>query len=255
MLKRISGRNNAMKHFLALALALLSAHPATAQNIGTPMSQVLVNPSAGNPDYKPFDLDFQGGTPLELVKAIEKALGTNVNVLIPAELADRQMPAFRVNQVNLLQLMAGIAEYGRQMVTMSSYKPDGSASLVSHQVTRFGFTPVNADRNPGTRSLFRLYAIDAPRYLDPPKSCKFFQLAPYLQNNLRVEDITTAITTGWDLMGLKQQPQIQYHKETKMLIAFGEAAHLEVITSVLKELQPPSEKVPPLKPSAPPEKK
>ena len=70
-----------------------------------------------------------------------------------------------------------------------------------------------------------------------------------------MEDITTAITTGWDLMGLKQQPQIQYHKETKMLIAFGEAAHLEVIASVLKELQPPPEKLPVPRSSPPPEKK
>lgn len=240
-----------MKQLLTLVFVLLSTHIATAQ--AAPGLPRMVSPE--EQDYKPFDLDFSGGTPIELVKAIEKALGTNVNVFVPAELADRRLPAFRVNQVNFLQLMAGIAEYGRQMVTMTSYKPDGTANLMSHQVTRFGFSPVNAERRSGSRNMFRFYAIDAPPQPEPPKSCKFFQLAPYLQNNLRVEDITTAITTGWDLMGLKQQPQIQYHKETRMLIAFGEAAHLDVIASVLKELQPPSEKIPAVKPNVSPGKK
>ena len=56
-----------MKHFLTLALALLWAHLAVAQNpvMVAPGGMPLTQPQPPSPDYKPFDLDFPGGTPLE----------------------------------------------------------------------------------------------------------------------------------------------------------------------------------------------
>lgn len=211
--------------------------------------QILAKPS---PDFAPFDLDFSGGTPLELVKAIEKALGTNVNVFIPTEHANYRLPPFRVNQVSVFTLFNTMRQLSNKYVQVRGPSTTGGP-IQNYQVpVGYGFT---SDTQLIGRYLWRFQVTEAPPELEPLKSCKFFQLAPYLQNNLRVEDITTAITTGWDLMGLKKQPEMQYHKETKMLIAFGEAAHLEVIASVLKELQPPPEKVPAPKSNAPPEKK
>jgi hypothetical protein len=54
-----------------------------------------------------------------------------------------------------------------------------------------------------------------------------------------VDDITTAIQTGWKMMGDKETPEISFHKETKLLIAVGEPDQLGVIDDVLKALQPP----------------
>jgi len=243
-----------MKHFLTIALALGWTLATWAQN---PQPVITVPGLSGQsqvkpllPDWVPFDLDFPGGTPLELVKAVEKALGTNVNVIIPAEGANYRMPPFRVHQVSLVALFGSLKSSGKKYIRTLVPSKTGGPDSIHYHLEGYGF---EIDSQPSTsgRYLWRFQGITAP----PEPTCKFFQLAPYLQKDLRVEDITTAITTGWDLMGLKQQPQIQYHKETKMLIAFGEAAHLEVIASVLKELQPPSEKVPSLKPSAPSEKK
>jgi len=70
-----------------------------------------------------------------------------------------------------------------------------------------------------------------------------------------VDDITTAIKTGWEMMGLSgaggfgggggsggggresAQPKISFHKDTKLLIAVGEPSKLETIDAVLKALQ------------------
>src|SRR5271165_6524870 len=39
-----------------------------------------------------FNLDFQGGTPNELVAAIQKAMGRPLNAIVPEELASTKLP-------------------------------------------------------------------------------------------------------------------------------------------------------------------
>ena len=68
-------------------------------------------------------------------------------------------------------------------------------------------------------------------------------MTPYLERGLTVDDITTAIQTAWTMLGStpgndQAAPQISYHKETKLLIAVGEASKLETIDAVLKALEP-----------------
>ena len=66
------------------------------------------------------------------------------------------------------------------------------------------------------------------------KNCCFYPLAPYLERGYTVDDITTAIRTGWKMSGDKETPTISFHKETKLLIAVGEPDKLEVIDNVLR---------------------
>ena len=51
-----------------------------------------------------FDLDFAGGTPKDLVKAVEKATGKPLNTVIPDEYADLKIPAVSVKNVTVAQL-------------------------------------------------------------------------------------------------------------------------------------------------------
>jgi len=51
-----------------------------------------------------------------------------------------------------------------------------------------------------------------------------------------VDDITTAIQTGWKMAGITSPPELNYHKETKLLIAFGEPDQLKTIDNVLQSL-------------------
>ena len=73
----------------------------------------------------------------------------------------------------------------------------------------------------------------------PEKICRFYSLAPYLERGLTVDDITTAIQTGWKMMDDSDTPTIRFHKETKLLIAVGERSKLETIDAVLMALEPP----------------
>jgi hypothetical protein len=42
------------------------------------------------------------------------------------------------------------------------------------------------------------------------------------------------------MLGDKETPTISFHKETKLLIAVGEASKLDTIDAVLRALEPPS---------------
>src|SRR5262249_3406924 len=73
----------------------------------------------------------------------------------------------------------------------------------------------------------------------PPTICRFYQLGPYLDASYKVEDITTAIETGWKMLGEKNPPKISYHKDTKLLIAVGQPEKLDMISQVLQSLVRP----------------
>jgi hypothetical protein len=66
-----------------------------------------------------------------------------------------------------------------------------------------------------------------------------YLLTPYLDRGLTVDDITTAIQTGWKMLGYSPTPELSFHKETKLLIAVGDPNQLETIDRVLSALNPP----------------
>jgi hypothetical protein len=70
-----------------------------------------------------------------------------------------------------------------------------------------------------------------------PRSCKIFNLTPYLEA-FTVEDITTAVQGAWDLMKTENNPSIKYHKDTKLLIVVGATTELNVVADVLQQLAP-----------------
>src|SRR5436309_2083882 len=57
-----------------------------------------------------FNLDFPGGTPEQLVRAIEKASGKPVNVVIPAEYADVKLPPVRMKEATVPQLFQALTQ-------------------------------------------------------------------------------------------------------------------------------------------------
>jgi len=77
----------------------------------------------------------------------------------------------------------------------------------------------------------------------PQQFCRFYQLGPYLQD-YSIQDITTAIQTGWKLLGVKSSPQLKFHPETKLLIAVGPPEQLATIDTVLSQLRKTPKDVP-----------
>ncbi len=189
-----------------------------------------------------FDLDFKGGTPGELVKTIEKAIGKPLNAVIPDEYADIKLPALSVKNITVAELFEALerATTKLERYAWTDYINDRRESWTDNPVTwwfdwtfRCGF---KTDGTPTENSIWCFYCA-MPEVQHNPVICRFYQLAPYLEAGYKVEDITTTIDTGWKMLGVTRPPEITYHKDTKVLIAVGEADKLKTIDDVLKQLK------------------
>src|SRR6266404_6332259 len=96
--------------------------PASQQTPQTLPSRtaVRVPNSTPVPDLTRFDLNFPGGTPKELVEAIEKASGKPLNAIIPDELANMRLPALKMNAVTAAQLFEALGQASRKIVTFKN---------------------------------------------------------------------------------------------------------------------------------------
>jgi hypothetical protein len=227
---------------LAVFLLAVAGLPAIAQTekpreTGNPAAQSTSNPG----ELTKFDLDFPGGTPRELVAAIQKAMGRSLNVIVPDNFADTKLPALKMEHVNVAQLFAALAQAGRksEAVTTGQTFSGQFGSQTTYQVvqTGYGFRQ-GSEGNPTDDTIWYFYAEKPvlPPYTSTGKVCRFYSLAPYLRGRYTVDDITTAIETGWKMLGETSPPAISFHKDTNLLIAVGEPGRLETISDVLKAL-------------------
>jgi hypothetical protein len=177
-----------------------------------------------------FSLDFPGGTPADLVKAIEIATGKPMNVVIPDADADTKLPPLKMDNVDVAQLFQSLGKASAKMVAVVL----GGQSYSTY-TTGYGF---KTEGQPTDNSVWYFH-VDrpAPRPMfASEKVCQYYSLSPYLDRGFTVDDITTAIQTGWKMSGETSLPELNYHKETKLLIAYGEPNMLKTIENVLKTL-------------------
>ena len=227
-----------MKKFLCVclfgaiffAVSPAFAEPATA---AVPAAETLTK----------FDLDFPGGSPQELILAIEKAMGRPLNAIIASEYDNVKMPPIRMTGIDVQQLFEALEQ------ATESIQPIFIGSNANYQKVEFGFrTQVWDPRAPGvvmgkplSDSSIWSFFYNGPQ---KTKFTRFYLLTPYLNRGLTVDDITTAIQTGWKMLGDSPKSALSFHKETNLLIAIGESNQLQTIDSVLQALNTP---VPPVK--------
>jgi hypothetical protein len=215
---------------LATAGALVAQAPVpvpSPQPIRPPGKNVL---AATEGNLTRFDLDFGGGSPPALVDALRHALGKQVNVVIVDTAAKVRLPPLRVRNVTVKDVFDAISTASRREVSV----PNG------YKVLQSGFTPTGGPITDDTvwsfvsnESELEEQSIALNR---PKRELAHFQLRDYLKNDLTVEDITTAIRTGWEMLGVKESPDLKFHKETGIMIAAGDPKLLQQIPLVLKEL-------------------
>jgi len=226
---------NMKKHLLLfLGGSLLLCKMAVAQPAGPspsmspPEGYILVKATNSLPK---FDLDFHGGTPKDLVKAIEKETDKPLNAIIPDDCADLKAQLFEV----LIQASRKTQRY--TVIDPRERSIGGNGSDVYVNDSRYGFSTVGV---PTESSIWYFYwdrgSQFAPWQILSSTVCKFYQLEPYLNAGYTVEDITTAVETGWKMLGVTKQPEITYHKDTKVLIAVGDEDKVVLIGDVLKQL-------------------
>jgi hypothetical protein len=247
-----------MKTFLSLVILLAtSAAPQSfAQNMdpqGTVEKQIASRgfPPEAPPKLYKFDLDFAGGTPGELIQAIQKAMNHPLNAIIPNDGASVRLPPLKMKDVTVFQLFEALelaTHSQRAYYNGAQRNPfDNNQPTVTWTDTSFGFRTSPLD---GPISNESIWYFSVKGNIAMPKISRFFLLTPYLNRGLTVDDITTAIQTGWKMQGDSNPPTLSFHKETKLLIAVGDLNQLQTIDDVLKALyvpepKPPARKSPP----------
>jgi hypothetical protein len=222
-----------------------SISPSDAQQLIEQQSQRLLGlanpPAKQTPALTKFNLDFPGGTPKELVAAIEKATHKPLNVIISDKDADVRLPPLKLNNVNVWDLFNALQSASTKVESYSAASVYmGFPPSYQQMATSYGF---KTDGTVTDDSIW-YFVVTKPTVtpeVPPQKICRFYPLAEYLNRGFTVDDITTAIQTGWKMSGDPAKPELNYHNETKLLIAFGEPGKLNVIDEVLKALQPPPE--------------
>lgn len=187
-----------------------------------------------------FSLDFPGGTPKQLVAAIEKAMSRPLNAIILPEHADVAIPPLKMNNVDVRQLFQALESTSRktEAYVTSTFGGVRPASSYQQMTTSYGFQT----QGPVSDESIWYFYVEKPtlppaQVRTPAKVCRYFSLAPYLDRGHTVDDITTAIQTGWKMLGEEDTPKISFHKETKLLIAVGDPNRLETIDAVLQALK------------------
>jgi len=176
-----------------------------------------------------FDLDFKGGTPKELIAAVQKATGKPMNAIIPDEYANVSIPELKMRNVNTIQLFAALDQASRKSEYVKN--SDGSYSPLN---TSCGFRNIGGTLS--DNSVWYFY-VQKPNLPPPTKTCRFYALGPYLDLGISIDDITTAIKTGAKMLGETDEPTMSFHKDTRLLIAVGEPSRLDIIDSALRALQ------------------
>lgn len=180
-----------------------------------------------------YDLDFPGGTPWQLVAAIQKASGRPLNAVINPEDANCQLPSLKMTGVTTPALFEALRESSERVKFVGN----------NYSNSLFGFT-ASQIRFKGAQRAVDIISDDTVWYFRvegsplPQKDSRFFLLTPYLEQGLTVDDITTAIQTAWKLRGVTPAPVLNYHKETKLLIGVGYLGELSTVEDVLRALSP-----------------
>ncbi len=225
--------NHLVAALTALAFTGASAQTGTGSQAPQPFSGVTFVAQPTQPaESSRFDLDFAGGTPRELVAAIQKALKRPLNAIVPDEYADTKLPALKMSGVTASQLFMALEQASRRQESVQY----GAGYSMFNTSCGFRATgPVSDD------TIWYFY-VDKPTRLPASaarKVCRFYSLAPYLDRQLTVDDITTAIETAWKMLGEAAPPEIKFHKDTKLLIAVGDPGKLETIDAALAALEVP----------------
>ena len=153
---------------------------------------------------------------------------------------DVQIPPLKMTDVTVGELFRAL-----QMASLKSVKvltgTFGQNEQYQFFESSFGFESSNRQLEDNCVWYFR---VKKPMEPTPIKEiCRFYQLETLLEKN-RIEDITTAIQSGWEMLHVSKLPQLKYHPETKLLIAVGSEENLTIIESVLEQLRPRQPAIP-----------
>ncbi len=209
--------------YLATSLFVSSAISADTKEGEEPSTKV----KQANVEESTFDLDFPGGSPAELVKAIEKADGKTPNVIIQPGAEKIVFPKLQLKSVTI----------NRIFDTLNRTKDGNERSIYCTWTAQ--------------NKIWVLQTLEA----DNKIIGKVFSVELYLQK-YKIEDIITAIQSAWGMAGTDQGTGLKFHQETQLLMVIvSNPEQLRVVENVLQELSKGSQPMYRLPPKVVVEKK
>jgi hypothetical protein len=126
-------------------------------------------------------------------------MGRPLNAIIPTEDADIQLPALKMNGVVTPQLFTALEAASRKTVAIQNGPVFGNSYSLS--TTDYGFKTADGPISDTSIWYFHVEKPNLPPVISTEKICQFYSLSPYLDRGFTVDDITTAIQTGWKMQG------------------------------------------------------
>jgi hypothetical protein len=216
-------------------------------------TEITFDPATGEPraavrQETRFDLNFKGGTPKQFIEAINAQSGLKVNVIIPAEEAEAQLPSVEMFNVTIPQLFAALtAANTKQTNYLAPGMINRGAGSTTHRgpswtTIEIGLGFATTDKPPREDSIWSFFVsrppAKGPLYIDVgPPTVKVYQVAQTLTEH-SIDDITTAIKTTWQLLESTIVPELKYHSDTGLLMVKGAQEHVEIVADVLRQLRP-----------------
>jgi len=220
--------------------------PPVAQPIGVNYAPGGIPGTDAAAALSRFDLDFPGGTPGDLVDAIGHSMAKKINVVIADDGKSVRLPAVRVRNATVNDVFTAIAVATRREVAVPTSIAAGMRSG-GPQTIQYQYRTVQSQFQPAgnqiTDDTVWSFVTNEPDVTDaaargnqPTRELRHFQLRDYISDSLSVADITTAIRSGWEMLGIKNPPDLKFHQETGIMIAAGEPQLLDQIPMVLQQL-------------------
>src|SRR6185436_5500908 len=239
------------KTVLTFCISALGLVGSAAQ---TPVPVVVAPPPGSYGSNRPtpaadlprFDLDFNGGNPEQFVEAIRSSLKGPLNVVLPNNQNEVHIPPLKMRQVNVSELFNALGRVSTRSVAYQigytdytapgpQYSVPGQSMNRRSTVSTYNEQYSFSTEPPITQNSIWYLVISSRPQTSENKVCRYYQLAPYLKN-LKIDDVTTAIQAGWRMLGVSPAPELNFHKDTSLLIAVGDQQKLDIIDAVLAEL-------------------
>jgi hypothetical protein len=228
-----------MRRIFALVVAVImlanvsgQVPPTSPTGGGFGGGQRLVN--AKRSEEPRIEIEFKGGKPEDLLAAMEKVSGYKPNVIIHPEARSVVIPSFSLHGVTPSQVFNALnmLDPGEGAVWQSVESEGGEIwTLMPPPRAAQAIDPLTG--LPTQMPIQYQFGQAAKRAVN--KQCRVYNLTPVL-DDYTVEDVTTAVKGAWELMNITEEPPIKYHKDTKLLIVFGDPSELGVVQQVITEL-------------------
>jgi hypothetical protein len=189
-----------------------------------------------NLDLPRFDLDFRGGNPEKLIDLInEKLPDAPLNVIIPTEYSQVEIPPMKLKHVTAQQVFEALMMASQKQVSGTGFAGFGQPGAFGPgQFASTTYYSFQAKPPIQTNSVW-YFVYQKPPQPEDQRICRFYQLSLYLSQGLKIDDITTAIQAGYKMLN-EPAPDLNFHKETQLLIACGASSKMKMIDEVLMAL-------------------